>query len=108
MIRTWPVAYPLLMTLLWSWAAARRRANTPARFVAARTPRRLTAPVQFTELEALDRVNAIAVVAPQLDDRDLAVAGEAIDVAHRHLPALAELLGRKKVRCRDAGHRSAS
>jgi hypothetical protein len=66
--------------------------------------RRLRRCVPRAELEALDRVEPIAVVPPELYDRDPILPGEPVYVALRDLPSHRELLGGQQLSCGHAGH----
>src|SRR5215211_1355961 len=47
----------------------------------------------LADLESLDRVQSVAVVAPALHGWDRTLAGESVDVTLGNLPALGELIG---------------
>jgi hypothetical protein len=90
-ISTWPVARALLTeTPPWTGLARFERVRDP--FASRAKLRRTRGRVQLAELEALDGVEPVPVVATELDDRDPILAGEAIHVARRDLPAPGELL----------------
>jgi hypothetical protein len=60
--------------------------------------------VEAPQLEVVDRVGPVSVVAPKLDDRDPTLPRESVHVARWDLPTPGQLLGSQSLWSRDGVH----